>query len=68
VAFEEVCEITDDRPGKDAAYRLDSTKLRTELRWKDNISLQEGLRRTVDWAKENQAELMKQPFNYIHKP
>lgn len=68
VDFEQVCEITEDRPGKDSAYRLDSTKLRSELGWYDRISLNEGLARTVEWAKANVSDLKLQPLSYVHKP
>lgn len=65
--FNRVCDITDDRPGKDAAYLLESSKLRTELGWQDKISLTEGIARTIDWAKNLFDELKDLPTNYIHK-
>src|SRR6185503_11302752 len=37
VNFNEVVEVVGDRPGKDAAYLLDSAKARTTLGWKDTI-------------------------------
>ncbi|HOD12715.1 MAG TPA: GDP-mannose 4,6-dehydratase [Candidatus Omnitrophota bacterium] len=64
----EAVEVVDDRPGKDAAYLLDSSKLRGELGWKDHIKLEEGIRETVQWAQDNIDELKKQPMDYIHKP
>lgn len=68
VSFEEVCEITDDRPGKDAAYVLSSEKLRSELGWQDKISLQQGLARAIQWAKDYKSSLLQLPTHYIHKP
>lgn len=65
--FEQTCEVSEDRPGKDAAYLLDAEKLRTELGWADNISLAQGLNRTIQWAQSNYAELKSLPTNYIHK-
>ena len=41
--FEDCVEIGPERPGKDSAYKLDSFKLRTELGWRDTISLAEGI-------------------------
>lgn len=67
VDFHEVCEVTQDRPGKDAAYQLDSGKLRKALNWEDKISLDDGICRTVGWARKNYSELAQQPLNYIHK-
>jgi dTDP-glucose 4,6-dehydratase len=68
VKFEDYVEITEDRKGKDSAYLLDSTKLRDTLNWKDTISLEEGIQRTIKWITDNFEELLKQPMNYIHKP
>ncbi|HTT33913.1 MAG TPA: dTDP-glucose 4,6-dehydratase [Methylomirabilota bacterium] len=43
-----------DRPGHDRRYALNSTKIRTELKWKPEIPLKEGLRRTIDWYDKNE--------------
>lgn len=67
VPFEKVCEVTDDRLGKDAAYLLDTKKIRTELSWEDKIELENGLQRTIDWVSSNLHTLSKQPLEYIHK-
>ena len=67
VNFEDHAEIVGDRLGKDAAYQLDSTKLRTELRWQDYISLDRGLDQCIDWVKRNIDTLKSEPFDYIHK-
>ena len=42
-----------DRPGHDRRYALDSTKIETELGWKREIPLEDGVRRTIEWYKEN---------------
>lgn len=42
-----------DRPGHDRRYALDSTKIETELGWKPQISLEDGIRHTVQWYKDN---------------
>lgn len=65
--FLKLVEIVDERPGKDAAYLLDSSKLRRELSWTDRISLEDGIGETIDWINNNFEELKKQPFEYIHK-
>ena len=67
VRFEDHAEIVGDRLGKDAAYQLDSTKLRTELNWKDNVTLDQGLDQCIEWVKHNFDALKNQPFDYIHK-
>lgn len=65
--FSQAVDIVDDRPGKDAAYLLDTTKLRTELNWQDTIDLETGLERTVRWAEKYYQSLLHEPMNYIHK-
>ncbi len=66
VPFEQLCEVTDDRPGKDQAYLLDSTKVR-DLGWQDEVTLSDGISRTIDWVKRNLDTLKTQPHDYIHK-
>ena len=66
--FEQLCEVADDRLGKDSAYLLDSSKVRSDLNWQDKISLDKGIERTVDWVKANFDQLASTPLDYIHKP
>ena len=66
--FAQVAQITDDRPGKDAAYTLDSTKARTTLGWRDTVTLEEGVRDTIAWVDAHLDEIRRQPLDYIHKP
>jgi len=66
--FSRVVEITQDRPGKDAAYLLDSGKARRELGWEDTVSLSDGIRETIAWIDEHFDEIQRQPLDYIHKP
>jgi len=42
-----------DRPGHDRRYALQCEKARVELGWKPTISLEDGLRKTVQWYKFN---------------
>ena len=65
--FEENVEITEDRKGKDKAYKLNSMKLRNEIGWKDKIRLSEGIEKTINWVKNNMDELKKTPEDYTHK-
>jgi dTDP-glucose 4,6-dehydratase len=46
-------EIVPDRPGHDRRYLLDSTKLRDELGWTDEIAFDDGLAETVQWYAEH---------------
>ena len=42
-----------DRPGHDRRYALNSRKIEKEFGWKPRISLEDGLRRTIDWYRTN---------------
>jgi dTDP-glucose 4,6-dehydratase len=48
-----VCSVQ-DRPGHDRRYALNCQKVQTELDWRPVISLEDGLRRTIDWYKNNE--------------
>jgi dTDP-glucose 4,6-dehydratase len=63
----DVCDISDDRIGKDAAYKLESSKIRAELGWIDSIDLDEGLRRTLDWVKKNLNTILASELEYVHR-
>jgi len=42
-----------DRPGHDRRYAIDCSRIKRELGWKQSVSFDEGLRRTVRWYLEN---------------
>ena len=44
-----------DRPGHDRRYALNCEKMRTQLDWKPDIGLEDGIRQTIDWYKENRS-------------
>ena len=68
VRFEDHVEVVGERLGKDAAYQLDTTKIRTELGWRDRISLELGIEETCAWIDHWFDDLRQQPFDYLHKP
>lgn len=68
VEFSSVVNISEDRLGKDAAYLLDSGKLRAEIGWSDEIGLEEGLDECIAWVDRNLEVLQRQPLDYVHKP
>ncbi|MEO6005729.1 MAG: GDP-mannose 4,6-dehydratase [Opitutus sp.] len=65
--FESVVQVTDDRPGKDAAYLLDSSKVRAAMQWRDTVSLEDGIADTIRWIDEQAEEIRRQPLDYVHK-
>jgi dTDP-glucose 4,6-dehydratase len=50
---ETLLSYVQDRPGHDRRYALKCEKMRNELGWKPAITLDEGLRKTIDWYREN---------------
>ncbi|MGZ5872884.1 MAG: GDP-mannose 4,6-dehydratase [Bradyrhizobium sp.] len=67
-SFDDCVEIGPERPSKDSAYRLDSVKLRSELGWRDTLSLEQGIDDVIRWAKRFGGELANLPAQYRHKP
>jgi dTDP-glucose 4,6-dehydratase len=48
----DLIEFVADRPGHDYRYALDITRI-TELGWEPQVTLAEGLERTVGWYQAN---------------
>ena len=44
-----------DRPGHDARYAIDASKLQRELGWEPSLQFEEGIERTVRWYLQNEA-------------
>lgn len=44
-----------DRPGHDARYAIDATRMNTELGWRPAVTLEQGLDLTVQWFLDNDA-------------
>lgn len=66
--FADLADVSEDRLGKDQAYLLDSEKLRKELGWSHTVSLDDGLKETLEWVDVNLDVLKSLPADYIHKP
>ena len=52
-SYKSLIEHVADRPGHDARYAVDLSKLRQELGWQANYGLDEGLKQTVEWYLAN---------------
>ncbi|WP_373085762.1 dTDP-glucose 4,6-dehydratase, partial [Sneathiella sp.] len=50
---EKLIRFVTDRPGHDARYAVDCTKIETELGWSQSLDLETGLEKTVDWYLDN---------------
>ena len=51
---ESLIRYVPDRPGHDKRYAMDLTKSKAELGWQPQVSLTEGLQKTITWYRENQ--------------
>lgn len=52
-SFKDLITFVTDRPGHDARYAIDATKLETELGWKAQENFDTGIRRTIQWYLDN---------------
>jgi dTDP-glucose 4,6-dehydratase len=50
---EELIQFVTDRPGHDARYAIDATKLETELGWRAQENFDTGIAKTVQWYLDN---------------
>lgn len=50
-------QFVKDRPGHDRRYAIDPTLIETELSWRPRETWESGLRKTIDWYRENTAWL-----------
>lgn len=51
----DLIEFVADRPGHDLRYAIDATKISRELGWKPSVTVEEGMRRTVEWYLANRS-------------
>lgn len=51
---EELIRFVSDRPGHDARYAIDATRLETELGWQAREDFASGIRKTVRWYLDNE--------------
>ena len=50
----ELIEYVTDRPGHDARYAIDATKLENELGWRAQENFDTGIEKTVRWYLDNE--------------
>ena len=50
----ELITFVKDRPGHDRRYAIDASKIKQELDWTPQVTVEEGLRKTVQWYLNNQ--------------
>lgn len=52
--YADLITFVNDRPGHDARYAIDPSRIRDELGWNPSVTVEEGLERTVQWYLDNQ--------------
>jgi dTDP-glucose 4,6-dehydratase len=51
----ELMQFVEDRPGHDMRYDIDPSYIEQKLGWKQSVSFEEGIAKTVDWYKNNES-------------
>ncbi|OCR02360.1 dTDP-glucose 4,6-dehydratase [Oscillatoriales cyanobacterium USR001] len=46
---EQLINFVKDRPGHDRRYAIDANKIKNELGWTPSVTVEQGLKRTVEW-------------------
>jgi dTDP-glucose 4,6-dehydratase len=52
--YKDLITFVKDRPGHDARYSIDPSRIQKELDWRPSVTVEEGLEITVRWYLENQ--------------
>ena len=53
--YSDLITFVTDRPGHDARYAIDPSRIREELGWRPSVTVEQGLRKTVEWYLANEA-------------
>ena len=53
-AYADLITFVQDRPGHDARYAIDPSRIRDELGWRPSVTVEEGLEKTVQWYLDNE--------------
>ena len=52
--YADMITFVQDRPGHDARYAIDPSRIRDELGWRPSVTVEEGLEKTVQWYLDNE--------------
>jgi dTDP-glucose 4,6-dehydratase len=53
-SYADLITFVADRPGHDARYAIDPSRIREELGWRPSVTVEEGIEHTVRWYLENE--------------
>lgn len=59
VNMEDYVEMRQGRVGEDRKYWIDSTKIKNQLGWKQQVTFEEGISRMISWVSDYQEDLSK---------
>lgn len=65
ISFDELCEVTEDRPGEDAQYWIDSSAIKQDVGWQPEISPEQGIKEMVEWGREHLDFLRTASTEYV---
>ncbi|WP_439507745.1 dTDP-glucose 4,6-dehydratase [Yoonia sp.] len=54
-SYSDQISFVTDRPGHDARYAIDPSRIRDELGWRPSVTIDQGLRLTVQWYLANES-------------
>ena len=52
--YADLITFVQDRPGHDARYAIDPSRIRDELGWRPSVTVEEGLEKTIQWYLDNE--------------
>jgi dTDP-glucose 4,6-dehydratase len=53
-SYADLIKFVQDRPGHDARYAIDPSRIRDELGWRPSVTVEEGMEKTVQWYLDNE--------------
>jgi dTDP-glucose 4,6-dehydratase len=53
-SYADLITFVTDRPGHDARYAIDPSRIRDELNWRPSVTVEQGLEKTVQWYLANE--------------
>ena len=65
IPFDQLCEVVPDRLGQDSRYWLDSSAIKKDVGWEQEITLEEGLKEMVEWGRTYLPQLREMSTEYI---
>ena len=64
--FEKSVNRISDNFGQDENYKINSDKIKKNLKWSPKISFEDGIKETIKWIENNWTEINTLPHDYRH--